>query len=114
MMLSHAQEGLFDDEALDDFHTAALIRPENAVAWGDSGYTYYQMEKYTQAIEFYKKLLSIDSSSGLMHYNQAVAHYSLKQYEEAIRKYDEAMRLGYVPEPLFTELLARQRTAVRN
>ena len=56
---------------------------------------------HEKAIEQYETGLTISPDYTLIHYNKALAHFSLKEYTEAFKHYNRAVELGYPENPRF-------------
>lgn len=104
----YGQDGLFDD-AIAMFEAALAIRSDDAEAWNDLGFTYYLKGLHRKAIEQYRRALDISPKHALAHYNKAMAHYSVKQFDIAIVHYDEAVKLKYPGSPRFRAALEPYR-----
>lgn len=59
------------------------------------GYTYYLKKEYGRAIATYGRALAVNPEFALCHYNQALAHYALRQFDLAKQHLDKSNDLGY-------------------
>ncbi|MEA1933552.1 MAG: tetratricopeptide repeat protein [Thermodesulfobacteriota bacterium] len=104
----YGMDGLFDD-SIAMFKAALAIRPDDAEVWNDLGFTYYLKGMHRKAIEQYRRALAISPKHALAHYNKAMAHYAVKQFDIAIVHYDEAVKLKYPGSPKFRAALELYR-----
>ncbi|MFH1215178.1 MAG: tetratricopeptide repeat protein [Pseudomonadota bacterium] len=97
------------DEALAKFKEAVEIKPTDADAWNDLGYTYYLKKEHRDAVNQYEKALNIAPGNGLCHYNKALVHFALQEFDRAIHHADMAKNCGYPGNPQFHKALAPHR-----
>jgi len=97
------------DGAIIKFQTALEITPDDAETLNDLGYTYYLKKEHRKAIGEYEKAIKIAPNSGLYHYNKALAHFALQEFDLAILHADKAKKCGYAGSPKFHQMLLSHR-----
>ncbi|WP_225902702.1 tetratricopeptide repeat protein [Pseudanabaena sp. PCC 6802] len=89
----------------DDSYTAAIIVLSKALDLGADpatqlehrAYAFLKLERYTEAVSDYERLLALKPEDRDAWFNRAWSLKSLKRYEEALESYDRAIAL--LPEP---------------
>ena len=97
------------DSAIMKFQTALEITPDDADIFNDLGYTYYLKKENRKAIGEYEQAIKITPNSGLYHYNKALAHFALQEFDLAIIHADKASNYGYAGSPQFHQMLLSHR-----
>jgi len=69
-------------------------KPEDAVAWNNLGVAYGELNRYSDAIEAYRKALRINPEDAVAWYNLGVAYGELNRYNDAIEAYRKALRIS--------------------
>jgi tetratricopeptide (TPR) repeat protein len=73
---------------------------ETADYWFQKGYSFYEAEKYKEAIEAYRQAIRIKPDYAEAHYNLGCAYDNLGMHKEAIEAYKQAIRI----KPNFAEV----------
>lgn len=84
-------------EAIDCFHKALEISPSYIDALHYLAYIYDSAKQYTKAIEYYNKIISINSNNHIPWYSIGLTHIEQKKYKEAIPLLEKSVEI----EPLF-------------
>lgn len=93
-------------KARDYYQKAIELDPYNPIIFNNYGmFMYTSAKDRNSAIELFKKALELDPDFADVHNNIAVAYYYVKKPELAIKHYHQAIKLGYIPNPLFTKLI---------
>lgn len=83
------------DEALNDYHEAIKLEPENPHAYNNIGIVYKERKDYETAVKYFKK--AIDNMGNepykVFFNNIARCYRRLKKYEEAIKYYDKELEI---------------------
>ena len=61
--------------------------PNKAISWINLGRVYYDLDKKEQALEAYKKALTIEPDNNLIYRSMAECYYNSEKYETAIKYY---------------------------
>lgn len=97
------------DDAIVKFQAALAITPDDAETLNDLGYTYYLKKEHRKAINEYEKAIKIMPNNGLYHYNKALAHFALQEFDLAILHADKATGYEYAGSPKFHQMLLPHR-----
>ena len=88
----------FDDAVL-EFQKAIALRPENLDSHLHLGLTWYELERYEEAMEEYLFVLERNKKDSYAHYNLGNVYYELgareaSYYEKALKEYKTAIKLN--------------------
>jgi len=59
-----------------------------------TGVAYYELGRYSEAVESFKQAIRINPDYAEAHYNLGVAYYKLGRYSEAVEAYKQAIRIN--------------------
>jgi tetratricopeptide (TPR) repeat protein len=89
-------------------YKAVDLKSNDINAWNDRGFTFYNSEKYKEAIKYFDKALEIDPRNANALQNKGNALLSLGKRKEAIEYYDKALEI----DPSFALALNNKGTAL--
>jgi protein O-mannosyl-transferase len=81
-----------NQEAIDNFSKAILIRPDFVRSYNNRGAVYAGIGQYQKAISDYNKAISLDPYSADAYNNRGIVYSKLASHEQAIVDYNEAIR----------------------
>lgn len=81
-------------EAIDLYHDALRLSPNNAVLLNKIGIAHHQLSELGQAKKFYERATKADPGYPQAWNNLGTVHYSRKSYKRAIRYYERALELS--------------------
>ena len=89
--LLHFDEPL---KAVEFFEKAVKVDPNYSEAYNNLGYSYEKLDKYEEAIPFYKKAISnpVYSTAEKAYINMGNAYYRLGKYESAVSSFKDAIK----------------------
>jgi tetratricopeptide (TPR) repeat protein len=82
------------DEAIRLYHEALRSRPKWPEGWWSLGTIYYELDRYREASEAFRSLLSIDERSGPAWALLGLSLYRMKNYQQSIASLERASVLG--------------------
>jgi tetratricopeptide (TPR) repeat protein len=82
------------DEAIKLYHQALRARQKWPEGWWSLGTIYYELDRYREASEAFRSLLSIDDRSGPAWALLGLSLYRLKNYQQSIASLERASVLG--------------------
>jgi len=93
------QSRRFFDDAVLEFQKAIDMRPENLDSHLHLGLTWYELERYEEALEEYLFVLARNDKDSYAHYNLGNVYYELGSrdaayYDKALNEYKTAIRLN--------------------
>ncbi len=80
-------------EATKCFDHAIKADRHAAEGYNNRGYMEFRKEKYSKAIKYYQKALSIHPTDAVFHYNMASAYFAMHKYDRAAQEYRAAYQL---------------------
>jgi protein O-mannosyl-transferase len=83
-----------NEEAIQYFDKAILLKPDYFSAWYNKGLVYKRLGKYDEAIKYYDEAIKIKPDFDEAWNNKGTALYNLKRNEEALKCYSEAINLN--------------------
>lgn len=89
-------EALYTQKAKDD--------PNNPDNYIQLGYTYFQKQKYDQAISCYQKALALDDKNYQAHYNLGLAFDASGKKDRAIQEFQKAINIAPKAQPAHLSL----------
>jgi hypothetical protein len=107
--IAHYRAG-HDKEALDALKKTVQIQPDNAMAFLYMGNIEGTTGRPQEAVNYYKKAISINSDMADAHYNLACTLVRMGQLEQARAAYDRAMHAGALPDPELQSILSAGAT----
>jgi tetratricopeptide (TPR) repeat protein len=81
-------------QALDDYATAIIIKPDYLEAYLNSGYSYLKLKEYDKAIDFYDKASNFDSKDSEIYYARGFAYFKIGKTEKACTEWTKSVKLG--------------------
>ncbi len=81
------------EEALAELHQAVKLDPQYGYAMNMLAYTYAQLQKYDQAIEWFKKYALVSPTEANPHDSLGDVYFNIGEFEKALGKYEEALRI---------------------
>jgi tetratricopeptide (TPR) repeat protein len=85
--------GRKDAKAENYFNNAIRIKPDSKEALYGLGMFYQENDRLNEALATYTRILAIDSTYAMAHYNMGYIHYEyLRSYDEAIKEFSLAYR----------------------
>lgn len=75
------------------FDRAIKADKHAAEGYNNRGYMEFRKEKYTRAIRYYQKALSLHPTDAVFHYNMASAYFAMHNYGRAAQEYRAAYQL---------------------
>ncbi len=123
--LAYHYQGKYS-EALESYHEALRINPEDAEVWYNLGLAYFNQGKHSEALESYREALRINPELVEAWYNLGLAYFNQGKHSEALESYREALRinpelveawnnlgLAYSNQGKYSEALESYREALR-
>ncbi len=77
----------------EDVITSVNALKKAARRWLDEGNTYYNLQKYDEALVAYEQAIILDPNSATAYHNKGFTLYVLKRYDEALAVCEQAMIL---------------------
>ncbi len=87
------KDDLDNEKALFYYNEALKISPENTTALHNKAATLYSLEKYQEAKDCYKTLLSYNKDFDMAYYGMGVIYEKEKNYSEAVKNYEKFVSL---------------------
>jgi Ca-activated chloride channel family protein len=77
--------------------------------------TYYKMQKYDKALEFYANIISSDATINFKKYhNSANSYFMMQEYEKAVQNYEKALRIREDAQTKENLAIAREKLKQEN
>ena len=81
------------EEALAELREAVKLDPQYGYAMNILAYTYARLQKYDQAIEWFKKYALVSPTEANPHDSLGDVYFNIGEFEKALGKYEEALRI---------------------
>ena len=101
---SGQQAKVLDEARVQQLTTILNSDPKNAGAAVQLGNTYFDAERYPEAINWYEKALAIDPKNADASTDLGVSYYYTKRTDEALRQFENSLRI----DPKHTKTLLNQ------
>lgn len=82
------------DEALEQYATGLVYRPNDPLILGHIGATYYQMKDFEGAIDYLQQVLVLEPLNDYAMYNLGLCYLSLEDYSKAIDYFNQTLSLS--------------------
>lgn len=93
--------------AIDDYHRAVELAPEDGEAYKKRGITYYFMGLVEQSIDDLSKAIELDPRDETGYYNRGAIYLELEEYKKAVDDFSKAIEIA----PLYIEALGNRGNA---
>jgi eukaryotic-like serine/threonine-protein kinase len=81
------------EEALAELHQAVKLDPQYGSAMNMLAYTYAQLQKYDQAIEWFKKYALVSPADANPHDSLGDLYFNVGEFDLALEKFEEAVKI---------------------
>ena len=90
---SGQQAKVLDEARVQQLTTILTSDPKNAGAAVQLGNTYFDAERYPEAINWYEKALAIDPKNADASTDLGVSYYYTKRTDEALKQFENSLRI---------------------
>jgi tetratricopeptide (TPR) repeat protein len=90
---SGQQAKVLDEARVQQLTTILNSDPKNAVAAVQLGNTYFDAERYPEAINWYEKALAIDPKNADASTDLGVSYYYTNRSDEALKQFENSLRI---------------------
>ena len=87
------QLGQFD-KSISDYDKAIGLYSYDTLSYLNRGISKFNAKMYPQALDDFRKFLSMSPNNAQAYYNASVAHKNLNQFSEALQSVQLAQKLG--------------------
>ncbi len=88
-----SQAPALDEARVQGLETILKSDPKNAGALAQLGNTYYDAQRYSEAITYYEQAFAVDASNVDVSTDLGVSYYYMNRPDDAIRQFDASLKL---------------------